>query len=82
MDAKREPYEELFILFSQKVEKYLKISIVVLAVGLLLMQLLLQHPVARFRLTRVEKLEGVKAEPAVWSGKIDLSFCIEGQGVV
>lgn len=82
MGAKRDSYEELFIAFSQKVEKWLKTGIFVLTVGLLLMQLLLQQPAIRFLLTRVEKLEGVKAEPTDRAGKIGLSFCIEGQGVV
>lgn len=52
-------YEEIFVAFSNIVERWLRRLLVTLLAALLLFQALLQLPAARYLLTDVEKWEGV-----------------------
>ncbi|ALS22706.1 MULTISPECIES: hypothetical protein [Paenibacillus] len=51
-------YEDLFLLFAQRVEKALIVMLVILMMALAVSQLLLQHPQIRHLLVKVEQLEG------------------------
>ncbi|MDD9267613.1 hypothetical protein ACFPES_11315 [Paenibacillus sp. GCM10023248] len=57
-DSKSKSYEQLFILFSAKVEKMIIRTALVFFVALLCIQALLQIPYVRKHFTRVEPLEG------------------------
>ncbi len=51
-----------FILFSDRVERYIRYCLLTLAILLVICQLLLHHPGLRPYLTVVDRLEGVQAE--------------------
>lgn len=51
-------YEDLFLLFTKRVEKVLTVVLLMLMFALVVSQLLLQHPQIRYLLVRVERLEG------------------------
>lgn len=51
-------YEDLFIIFSNRVEKAVITVVILLLFALMLMQLALQHPTIRYMVVKVEQLEG------------------------
>ncbi|CAG7641421.1 hypothetical protein ACFQI7_11735 [Paenibacillus allorhizosphaerae] len=51
-------YEELFIAFGRKVEKWLFAAIAILLFALVISQLMLQNPRLRYLIVKVEQLEG------------------------
>jgi hypothetical protein len=51
-------YEDMFIIFSNRVEKAVVTLVILLLFALMLSQLLLQHPWIRYQLVKVEQLEG------------------------
>lgn len=55
-------YEELFVIFSSGVERWLKRLLLALLAVTLLAQSLLQLPEIRYLLTHVEKREGTKLQ--------------------
>lgn len=55
-------YVRLFLQFSSRVESYLLRIAIVLAVALLMGQLALRIPSLRERLSKVDRLEGVRLE--------------------
>ncbi|BFT71407.1 MULTISPECIES: hypothetical protein [Paenibacillus] len=57
-DREAKSYEQLFILFSAKVEKVIIRTTLVCFIVLICVQLLLQIPYVRKHFTRVEPLEG------------------------
>ncbi|MEW9699017.1 hypothetical protein [Paenibacillus sp. SI8] len=57
-DQERQTYEQLFILFSTKVEKVIIRATLVFFILLISAQALLQIPYIRSHFTRVEPLEG------------------------
>jgi len=63
--SERDPaewYIRLFLQFSNRVETYLLRTAIVLAVALLIGQLALRIPSLRERLSKVDRLEGVRLE--------------------
>lgn len=52
-------YEDLFVLLSGFVEKWLKRALYVLLSLLIVFQLLLQIPALRYYLVKVEQMEGI-----------------------
>jgi len=58
-DRQSDSYEQLFVLFSDKVEKILKCCIGCLVALFVIAQLALQFPAVRHTVSRVERLEGV-----------------------
>jgi hypothetical protein len=56
-------YTDLFIIFSNLVEKWLKRSIVVLLIALVAFQFLLKSSEIRYHMTTIGKLEGITQEP-------------------
>jgi hypothetical protein len=55
----QERYIRLFLLFSAKVERWMKMVIAILLGLLIVFQLALQFPNLRYFLTRVDRLEGI-----------------------
>lgn len=55
-------YIRLFLQFSSRVETYLLRTVIILAVALLICQLALRIPALRERLSKVDRLEGVRLE--------------------
>lgn len=51
-------YEDLFLLFTEKVEKALTVALIILLLALVVSQMLLKHPQIRYLLVKVEQLEG------------------------
>ncbi|MBP1155238.1 MULTISPECIES: hypothetical protein [unclassified Paenibacillus] len=51
-------YEDLFLRFTNRVEKAIGFVLLVLLLALVLSQLLLQHPQIRYLMVKVERLEG------------------------
>lgn len=62
-DQDHKSYEQLFILFSAKVEKVIIRTTLVFFVVLICVQAILQIPYIRMHFTRVEPLEG---KPYIW----------------
>lgn len=58
-EAAADQYEQLFIRWSERAERLIRIGIVTLLALLLLSQLLLQWPLFRKTALKVERLEGV-----------------------
>ena len=58
-------YEELFIAFGRKVERWLITAIAILLLALVVSQLLLQNPQLRYRIVKVEQMEGVRYDASL-----------------
>lgn len=58
--GRKERYEDLFLIFSKKVERWLVRLIAWLLITLIAMQTLLRIPEVRYFLTEVVKLEGTR----------------------
>lgn len=58
-EKKDSSYEDLFVLFSAPVEKWMKRVLYILLSLLIVAQLLLQIPGVRYYLVKVEQLEGI-----------------------
>lgn len=65
----KESYEELFIRFSRKVERWIVRLVVGILILLIVVQALMQFSAIRFWLSEVEQLEGKEYKSAIFHSK-------------
>lgn len=68
-NKKEESYEELFVRFSRKVERWMVRLLIGLLILLFIVQALMQFPGIRLWLSEVEQLEGKEYNTAIFHGK-------------
>lgn len=57
-EKKEDGYERLFVVFSERCESYIRITLSVLIGLLIVAQILLQFPGVRYHLSQIDRLEG------------------------
>jgi hypothetical protein len=62
---KQESYEELFVQFSRKIERWIIKMLLVLLILLIVLQALMQFPVLRLWMSEVEQMEGKEYKPVI-----------------